>query len=77
VVLALVEFSWKGAKSMAQPHTLQFIHRLNDDGTIDSICRDCFVTVANSISRTELEREEEKHVCDYLLIERYKKVAAH
>ena len=35
---------------MTQTHTVQFIHRLNDDGTIDSICRDCFVTIATEES---------------------------
>lgn len=77
VVSALVECLWKGANDMAQIYTLQFIHRLNDDGTIDSICRDCFATVATSISGAELEREEQEHICDTLLIERYKKVPAH
>lgn len=69
---------WFGSKErgirMSQPYTLQFIHRLNEDGTIDSICRDCFLTVATSTSEADLERGERKHACDPQLIERYKKV---
>ena len=58
---------------MAQTYTLQFIHRINADGTIDSICGDCFITVATATSSTVLERDERKHCCDPLLLERYKK----
>jgi len=59
---------------MAHMYTLQFTHRLNDDGTIDSICRECFVTVATSKSGPALEREEQRHRCDTFLLKRYKKV---
>jgi hypothetical protein len=59
---------------MSQAYTLQFIHRLNDDGTVDSICCDCFVTVVTAISKSDLEQEERKHTCDPILKERYKKV---
>jgi len=58
---------------MTQTHTVQFIHRLNEDGTIDSICRDCFVTVATEESESLLEREERKHKCDPWMIEQYRK----
>jgi len=58
---------------MTQTHIEQFVHRLNDDGTIDSICRECFVTVAKSVWEAVLEREERKHKCDHERIERYKK----
>lgn len=61
---------------MPQPYTLQFLHRLNDDGSIDSICRECFATVATSTSEASLELEELSHACDPRLIERYKKVRA-
>jgi len=62
---------------MAQASTLQFAHRLNEDGTIDSICRDCFVTVTTASSESDLEHEECDHTCDPALIERYKKVMVH
>ena len=52
----------------------QFAHRINDDGTVDSICRDCFVTVATESSESDLERDERDHSCDPALIEHYKKV---
>ncbi len=58
---------------MTQTHTVQFVHRLNEDGTIDSICRDCFITVATAVSASVLEREEREHNCDPWLLERYKK----
>jgi hypothetical protein len=61
---------------MTQTYTLQFIHRLNRDGSIDSICRDCFITVATARSQSELEQEERKHSCERFLVERYKKVQA-
>jgi len=62
---------------MSQTYTLQFLHRINEDGTIDSICRECFLTVATALSNSELEREERKHHCDAWLIERYKKHRPH
>jgi hypothetical protein len=62
---------------MAQTYRLQFTHRLNDDGTMDSICHKCFITVATARSGAALEREEQKHCCDALLLERYKKVREH
>ncbi len=59
---------------MAHAYTLQFTHRLNEDGTIDSICRDCFTTVATAESGPALEDQEHKHRCDAYLLERYKKI---
>jgi hypothetical protein len=58
---------------MTHTHIVHFVRRLNVDGTIDSICRHCFVTIATSISESVLEREERKHICDLRLLERYKK----
>jgi len=44
------------------------------DGTIDSICRECFITVATAVSESVLEREERNHKCNpSLLFDRYKK----
>ena len=59
-----------------QTYTIKFIHRINQDGSIDSICRDCFVTIASAHSRSELEPDERNHVCEPMLLERYKKVMA-
>lgn len=58
---------------MSHAYTLQFIHRLNSDGTTDSICRECFITVANSGSNPGLKGAEQSHCCDPYLLERYKK----
>jgi hypothetical protein len=41
-----------------------FVHRSNPDGTIDSICRQCFATVCTSIREDQLECAEKDHVCD-------------
>ena len=59
---------------MTQVSTLQFAHRINDDGTIDSICCDCFVTVGTESSEADLERVEHDHACHPALVEHYKKV---
>jgi hypothetical protein len=59
---------------MSQAYTLKFIHRLNGDGTVDSICRDCFATVATALSEPDLREDEQVHVCDTAILERYKKV---
>jgi len=56
---------------MAQGSTLRFVHRPNKDGTIDSICRDCYVTVATARRELELWRAECDHVCDPALLEYY------
>ena len=58
---------------MTQTFTEPFVHRLNDDGTTDSICSNCFATVATAaVSESVLEREEQKHKCDTLPPDRYK-----
>ena len=59
---------------MTQVSTLQFAHRINDDGTIDSICCDCFVTIATESSESDLDRNERDHACHPALVEHYKKV---
>lgn len=58
---------------MTQTHTLQFAHRVNEDGTIDSICRDCFITVATALFDSDLEPGERTHHCEPCLIDWYKK----
>jgi len=42
----------------------QFPHRHNNDGTFDSICDTCFVTVARVKLETDLIPFETRHVCD-------------
>lgn len=43
---------------------MHFPHRVNSDGTIDSICPHCFVTVGSSTSESNLERLEAEHLCE-------------
>jgi hypothetical protein len=42
-----------------------FAHRINRDGTIDSICKTCFVTVCGQCeSESVCAENEAKHDCD-------------
>ncbi len=41
-----------------------FVHRTNADGTVDSFCRKCLMTIASSRWEAELERAESKHHCN-------------
>ena len=43
---------------------MPFPHRINSDGTIDSICNHCFVTVGTSTTESDLELFESSHVCE-------------
>ena len=43
---------------------LEFPHRMNADGTINSICPHCYATVATSTWEAELERAELEHTCE-------------
>jgi hypothetical protein len=47
-----------------------FSHRFNADGTIDSICRSCFMTAATGINEAALDEHESNHVCETRLVER-------
>jgi hypothetical protein len=49
--------------------TQPFVHRSNADGTTDSFCRKCLITVASSPWEAELERAERKHQCDPIQLE--------
>jgi hypothetical protein len=40
-----------------------YAHRLNDDGTFDSICLHCFHTVTTASSEPELVFGEAQHSC--------------
>jgi hypothetical protein len=41
-----------------------FRHRHNRDGVIDTICCECFMTVASASVEQGLAQHEETHVCD-------------
>jgi hypothetical protein len=53
----------------------KFVHRSNRNGTTDSICRECFATVATAIWEAELERKESAHVCDARTVEHFHEIA--
>lgn len=61
--------------SMSSPASPVFVHRENREGTIDSICRACYVTVGTSAWEADLERAEKDHVCDPSLVAHWNMVA--
>jgi hypothetical protein len=46
------------------PGDQEFVHRQNRDGSFDSICTNCFQTVANKKVEAELEQIERDHICE-------------
>lgn len=44
----------------------EFAHRVNLDGTMDSICLYCFRTVATSHDESALLFQQGQHICDAL-----------
>jgi hypothetical protein len=50
--------------------TTRFIHRENPDGTYDSICLRCFITVDTEHDQDDLLSQEAEHICDEDTIER-------
>ena len=49
---------------MPAPHQNIFAHRLNLDGSFDSICRKCYRTAVRAESKAELIFYECRHVCE-------------
>lgn len=43
---------------------MQFPHRFNRDGTVDSICPRCYVTVGSAAIEDGLKPMETAHVCN-------------
>ena len=41
-----------------------FPHRRNRDGSFDSICLKCLLTIANARNEADLEKHEKYHVCN-------------
>ena len=50
---------------MSMEHA-QFPHRVNHDGTYDSICRMCYRTIAHEVREADLADFEASHVCSEL-----------
>ena len=40
-----------------------YVHRLNPDGTVDSICRHCCRTVGHEMDELKLDEAEADHIC--------------
>ncbi len=48
---------------MLDPTQVRFPHRTNANGSFDSICTNCFETVARSFFEPDLTLLEQTHVC--------------
>ena len=55
---------------MAHAFSIPFMRRRNADGSWDSICTCCFLTVANRKEQAELEAVENSHNCSRLASQR-------
>jgi hypothetical protein len=64
---------WRVA--VASPSQPEFVHRSNPDGTIDSVCRKCFVTVGSAVWEADLDPAERLHVCDAFRLKRLEEMA--
>jgi hypothetical protein len=51
---------------MVHQYMPNFPHRLNPDGSYDSVCTLCLSTVATAKSERELTPHEKNHICDEL-----------
>ena len=56
---------------MAIEPSTTFPHRLNPDGTWDSICTKCYLTIATEKSEEALAAAEQRHDCYAAQRERY------
>lgn len=56
---------------MPSSEHLKFAHRANPDGSVDSICPRCFVTLASANDEPDLALKEQHHVCDPFLVAHY------
>ena len=54
----------------------RFVRRANANGTTDSICCKCFMTVATARKELELDWPEGSHVCDPVLLKHWSELAA-
>ena len=52
-----------------------FVHLILPNGTTDSICSCCFVTIATATRESDLDRDELNHACDSWLIAHWKELA--
>jgi hypothetical protein len=62
------------AKRIPEPRERFFRRRLNLDGTCDSICLNCFKTIATTSDEEELDTFNRQHVCDPFLVAKFKMI---
>ena len=55
----------------------RFPHRFNQDGSYDSICPMCLVTVVTVRNEAELDRHEQAHDCDPIRLYQFDKNQIH
>jgi hypothetical protein len=55
-----------------QIRPIVFAHLANNDATIDSICKSCFLVVGRAFNESDLEYLELRHVCQ--AVERRKSI---
>jgi hypothetical protein len=48
-----------------------FPHRYNIDGSYDSICTVCFITIAKVRNEYELAQSEADHICDSIRLHHF------
>lgn len=53
-----------------------FVRRVSANGTIHSICTQCFLTVALGTREADLDEGERRHVCDTWLLAHWKELAS-
>ena len=49
---------------MGSPVDSQFLHHACTDGTFESICKQCFYTLAKADLEADLRSDEDHHVCN-------------
>jgi hypothetical protein len=60
----MLELSLERGRTMVLTLPTVFPHRKNRDGSFDSICRTCLLTVANTRREADLASYEQYHVCN-------------
>jgi len=56
---------------MSPQEKRRFPHRYNADGSYDSICTVCFITIAKARDEQELAQSEAEHVCDAVRLHQF------
>lgn len=59
---------------MSKFYEIKFPHRKNSDGTWDSICSECFRTVAIADDESELAEAEAQHICAPSIFAEYRPI---